>query len=76
MRTSARARPVIIACADLPTRVVDAAHPVFRILVPTLQQALPVVEFLGLYRHEVATAISSLAASRAGSALGIAASTT
>ena len=45
------------------TRIVNAAHPVFRILVPTLQQALPVVRFAGLYMQEVVTTFSNLAAS-------------
>jgi hypothetical protein len=45
------------------TRIVNAAHPVFRILVPTLQQALPVVRFAGLYKEEVVTAIANVAAS-------------
>jgi phospholipid/cholesterol/gamma-HCH transport system substrate-binding protein len=45
------------------TRIVNAAHPVFRILVPTLRQALPVVRFAGLYKEEVVTTIANLAAS-------------
>jgi hypothetical protein len=45
------------------TRVVNAAHPVFRILVPTLRQALPVVRFAGLYKQEVVTTFANLASS-------------
>jgi phospholipid/cholesterol/gamma-HCH transport system substrate-binding protein len=58
-------RTTAVARTALPslTRVVEAAHPVFRILVPTLQQALPVVEYLGLYKQEVVTTFSNLAAS-------------
>jgi virulence factor Mce-like protein len=57
-------RTTAVARTALPslTRIVNSAHPVFRILVPTLQQALPVVEFLGLYKQEVVTAFSNLAA--------------
>jgi hypothetical protein len=54
-----------VARTALPslTRVVNAAHPVFRILVPTLRQALPIVQYLGLYKQEVVTTFSNLAAS-------------
>jgi virulence factor Mce-like protein len=45
------------------TRIVDSAHPVFRVLVPTLQQALPVVEYLVLYKQEVVSTIGNLASS-------------
>ncbi|MEA2422634.1 MAG: phospholipid/cholesterol/gamma-HCH transport system substrate-binding protein [Thermoleophilaceae bacterium] len=57
-------RVTSVARTALPslTRVVNAAHPVFRILVPTLQQALPVVQFLGLYKEEVVTTFANLAA--------------
>jgi phospholipid/cholesterol/gamma-HCH transport system substrate-binding protein len=44
------------------TSVVDAAHPVFRVLVPTLRELLPVVDYLGLYKHEVTAQISLVAA--------------
>jgi len=58
-------RTIVVARTALPslTRVVNAAHPVFRILVPTLRQALPVVQYLGLYRQELVTTFSNLAAS-------------
>ena len=58
-RTTTAARTALPAL----TRVVDAAHPVFRVLVPTLQQALPVVQYLGLYKQELVTTLSNLAAS-------------
>ena len=45
------------------TRVVREARPVVQILVPTLKEAYPVVEYAGLYKQEVVTAISNLAAS-------------
>jgi phospholipid/cholesterol/gamma-HCH transport system substrate-binding protein len=57
-RTTAAARTALPSL----TRVVNAAHPVFRVLVPTLQQALPVVEYLGLYKQEVVTTFANLAA--------------
>jgi hypothetical protein len=58
-------RVTVSARTALPslTRIVNATHPVFRILVPTLQQALPVVRFAGLYKNEVVTTIANLAAS-------------
>ena len=57
-------RVTVSARTALPslTRIVNAAHPVFRILVPTLQQALPVVRYAGLYKEEVVTTIANLAA--------------
>jgi phospholipid/cholesterol/gamma-HCH transport system substrate-binding protein len=45
------------------TRVVDAAHPVFRILVPTLRQAYPAVQYLVLYKQEVVSTIANVASS-------------
>jgi virulence factor Mce-like protein len=56
-------RVTSVARTALPslTRIVNAAHPVFRILVPTLQQALPVVRYAGLYKQEVVTTIANLA---------------
>jgi phospholipid/cholesterol/gamma-HCH transport system substrate-binding protein len=61
-------RTTALAHTALPslTRIVNAAHPVFRILVPTLQQALPVVQYLGVYKEEVVTAIANLAAATEG----------
>lgn len=62
-------RVTSVARTALPslTRVVNAAHPLFRILVPTLRQALPIVQYLGLYKQEVVTTLSNLAASTQGS---------
>jgi phospholipid/cholesterol/gamma-HCH transport system substrate-binding protein len=54
------------------THIVNAAHPVFRVLVPTLQQALPVVRYLGLYKHEIVTTIAGLAASTQASERAVA----
>jgi phospholipid/cholesterol/gamma-HCH transport system substrate-binding protein len=61
-------RTTTVARTALPslTRIVNAAHPVFRILVPTLQQALPVVQYLGVYKEEVVTAFANLAAATEG----------
>jgi virulence factor Mce-like protein len=58
-------RVTAVARTALPalTRVVNAAHPVFRVLVPTLREALPVVRYLGLYKEEIVTTIANLAAS-------------
>jgi virulence factor Mce-like protein len=58
-------RVTTVARTALPslTRVVNAAHPVFRVLVPTLRQALPIVQYLGLYREEVVTTLANLSAS-------------
>ncbi len=44
------------------TRTVEAAHPLFRLLVPVLQEAEPVVEYLGLYEREVIAAFANVAA--------------
>ena len=41
------------------TRVVRAAHPLFKLLPPTLQEAQPVVDYLGLYREDVAAQLAS-----------------
>jgi len=49
------------------TKIVDASHPVFRILVPTLRELLPVIDYLGLYKHEVTAQISLVAAATQGS---------
>ena len=57
----------VIAIADeaLPatTATVEAAHPLFRLLVPVLQEAAPVVDYLGLYKRDVINAIVGIAAS-------------
>jgi phospholipid/cholesterol/gamma-HCH transport system substrate-binding protein len=61
-------RVVTLSRAALPalTAIVDHARPVMHILVPTLQQALPVVQYLGVYKQEIVSAIANLAASTQG----------
>src|ERR687886_1200397 len=49
------------------TRVVHAARPVFRVLVPLLRNAQPLVDYLGLYKAELTSQISSVAAAFQGS---------
>ena len=44
------------------TRIVRAVHPLFRILVPVLQNAQPLVDYLGLYKSELTSQLSSVAA--------------
>jgi phospholipid/cholesterol/gamma-HCH transport system substrate-binding protein len=58
-------RVVTLSRTGLPalTRVVQHARPLMHILVPTLQQALPVVQYLGIYKQEIGSAIANLAAS-------------
>lgn len=48
------------------TRTVDGALPLFRELDPTLAEAQPVVDFLGLYRSEVAAMLAGVAAATQG----------
>ena len=43
------------------TRVVGAVHPVFQTLDVTLREAVPVVQYLGLFRQELITSFSNLA---------------
>ena len=43
------------------TATVEAAHPLFRLLVPVLQEAEPVVDYLGLYEREVIAALAGVA---------------
>ena len=45
------------------TDVVRAAHPVFKRLVPTLQEAFPVVEYAGLYKEDLIAQYAGLGAS-------------
>jgi ABC-type transporter Mla subunit MlaD len=56
----------VIAVADeaLPatTATVEAAHPLFRLLVPVLQEAAPVVDYLGLYKRDVVNALAGVSA--------------
>jgi phospholipid/cholesterol/gamma-HCH transport system substrate-binding protein len=56
-------RVIAVSRTALPdtTRIVDALHPVLRILVPTLREALPVVQYVDLYRQEVVTTLANLA---------------
>lgn len=49
------------------TRTVDAALPLFRELTPLLQEATPVVDYLGLYKSEVTATFAGLAAATQGS---------
>jgi virulence factor Mce-like protein len=44
------------------TDTVEAAHPLFKLLVPVLQEAEPVVDYLGLYEREVIAAFAGVAA--------------
>ena len=41
------------------TRIVRAAHPLFKLLPPTLQEAQPVVDYLGIYKEDVVTQLAS-----------------
>ncbi len=45
------------------TRILDAAHPVLRLLVPVLREAQPVVDYLALYKEELVSQIAGVAAS-------------
>jgi phospholipid/cholesterol/gamma-HCH transport system substrate-binding protein len=67
-------RVVTLSRTGLPalTRVVQHSRPLMHILVPTLQQALPVVQYLGIYKQEIASAIANLAASTQGAEPGFA----
>jgi hypothetical protein len=56
---------VITASEDaLPatTATVEAAHPLFKLLVPVLQEAEPVVDYLSLYEREIVAATAGVAA--------------
>jgi virulence factor Mce-like protein len=60
---------VISASEDaLPatTAIVEGAHPLFRLLVPVLQEAEPVVDYLGLYERELVAAYANIAAATQG----------
>ena len=60
---------VITASEDaLPaaTRTVRAVHPVFELLVPVLQEAEPVVDYLGLYEREIIATYAGVAAATQG----------
>ncbi|MEX2195179.1 MAG: MlaD family protein [Thermoleophilaceae bacterium] len=49
------------------TSVVDAAHPLFRIIDPTLADVVPILDYLGMFEPEVAAAFAGLAAATQGS---------
>lgn len=49
------------------TATVRAAHPLFRLLDPLLQEAEPVVDYLGLYRSDVVNATALVSAATQGS---------
>jgi ABC-type transporter Mla subunit MlaD len=44
------------------TATVEAAHPLFKLLVPVLQEAEPVVDYLALYEREIVAATAGVAA--------------
>jgi len=48
------------------TRTVEAAHPLFRLLVPVLREAEPVVDYLGVYEREVAATLAGIASATQG----------
>jgi phospholipid/cholesterol/gamma-HCH transport system substrate-binding protein len=41
------------------TRIVRAVHPLFKLLPPTLQEAQPVVDYLGLYKEDLVAQLAS-----------------
>jgi phospholipid/cholesterol/gamma-HCH transport system substrate-binding protein len=49
------------------TRTVDAALPLFQQLDPTLAEAAPVVDYLGMFKSEVAATFAGVAAATQGS---------
>jgi virulence factor Mce-like protein len=49
------------------TRILHAVHPLLRILDPTLENASPLVDYLGLYKRELVAQISGVAAAFQGS---------
>ena len=60
----------VIGVADeaLPatTATVEAAQPLFRLLVPVLREAAPVVDYLGPYKRDVVNALVGVAAATQG----------
>jgi hypothetical protein len=58
-------RVIAVSRTALPaaTDLVDAARPVFQVLTPTLQQANPVLDYLGLFKREVVTVWANMSAS-------------
>jgi phospholipid/cholesterol/gamma-HCH transport system substrate-binding protein len=57
------------------TRIVHESRPLFDILVPVLRNAQPLVDYLALYKAELTSQISSVAASFQGSAPQVAGGT-
>ncbi|MEA2478242.1 MAG: phospholipid/cholesterol/gamma-HCH transport system substrate-binding protein [Thermoleophilaceae bacterium] len=59
---------ITVARTALPatTRFVHAARPVFQVLTPTLQQAKPVVDYLGIYKQEFTQMWANIAADTQG----------
>lgn len=57
-------RVISVARTALPatTRTVDSAHGLFRALDPVLAEALPVVEYLGLFRRELTAGFAGISA--------------
>jgi hypothetical protein len=44
------------------TRTVRAAHPLFKLLSPTLQEAQPIVDYLGLYKEDIVIQLANFGA--------------
>jgi phospholipid/cholesterol/gamma-HCH transport system substrate-binding protein len=57
-------RLATVARTGLPagTKVVESTRPVFQILDPALRQLVPVVQYLGLFKQDLITSFSNLAA--------------
>jgi ABC-type transporter Mla subunit MlaD len=57
-------RVIDVADEALPatTATVEAAHPLFRLLAPVLQEAAPVVDYLGLYKRDLINALAHVSA--------------
>ena len=57
-------RVMDVADEALPatTATVKAAHPLFRLLEPVLQEAAPVVDYLGLYKRDLVNALANVSA--------------
>ncbi|MFL5896270.1 MAG: MlaD family protein [Thermoleophilaceae bacterium] len=57
-RLAAAARSGLLAATD----VVDSARPVFDILDPVLRQAVPIVQYLGLFKQDLIKSFANVAA--------------
>jgi phospholipid/cholesterol/gamma-HCH transport system substrate-binding protein len=44
------------------TRIVRAAHPLFKLLPPTLREAQPIVDYLGIYKEDLVAQLASFSA--------------